>query len=259
MFGWLRERRRRRLRDQAVPGSWRELLGKRFVLFRRLPERDRCELLGHVHVLLAEKHFEGCGGQEITDEVRVLIAAEAAVLQLRRRATYFPTLYSILVYPDVYTVTMQEPTEGGFVIEETAENVGESWDTGSVVLSWKDVLRGAADRDDGCNVVLHEFSHQLDAENGQTEGMPQIDDPELRGRWPIVFEREYDRLCDLADRGRRTFIDEYGATHPSEFFAVATEHFFMEPVEFSRRHPELYNTLAAYYCQDPKSWGRRGE
>jgi len=257
VFGWLRERRRRRLRGQAVPDSWREMLDKRFVLFRRLCEDDRRELLGHVHVLLAEKRFEGCGGQSITDEVRVLIAAEASLLQLRRPAGYFPTLYSILVYPDVYTVTVQEPTEGGFVIEETSENVGESWDTGSVVLSWKDVLRGAADRDDGCNVVLHEFAHQLDAENGQTEGMPLIHDPELRERWPVVFEREYERLCELADRGRRTFIDDYGATHPSEFFAVATEHFFVEPVEFSRRHPELYRTLADYYRQDPKSWGLR--
>jgi len=259
MFGFLRERSRRRLREKPVPDSWRKFLEKRFALFRRLPQCDQDELLGHVHVLLAEKRFEGCGGLIINDEIRMLISAEASLLQLRRPATYFPNLYTILVYPDVYMVTVQEPAEGGFVIEETAGNVGESWDTGSVVLSWKDVLRGAADRDDGCNVVLHEFAHQLDAENGETEGMPLIRDAVLRARWPVVFEREYDRLCELASRGRRTFIDDYGATHPSEFFAVATERFFMEPVEFSRRHAELYQMLSAYYCQDPKSWGRPGQ
>lgn len=256
MFGILRERRRRSLRAQPVPAPWRDLLEKRFTLFRRLSDEDRDELLGHVHVMLAEKRFEGCGGLLLSDEIRVMICAQASVLQLHRDATYFPKLCTILVYPDVYMVTVQEPTDGGFVLEETVENVGESWDTGSIVLSWKDVLRGAADRDEGCNVVLHEFAHQLDAENGETDGMPKIADPVLRARWPVVFEREYERLCALTNRGRRTFIDDYGSTHPSEFFAVATEHFFMEPVEFSRRHPELYQTLAAYYRQDPRSWRR---
>jgi MtfA peptidase len=250
----LRDRRRRRLRGTPVPDEWRRLLEHRFVSFRRLSESDRSELLGHVQVILAEKRFEGCGGLELTDEVRVLIAAQAALLLLHRETDYYAGLFSILVYPDAYLVPVQHETDGGLVIQETLDHVGESWDTGSVILSWKDVVRGATERDHGCNVVLHEFAHQIDSEDGEADGSPRIDDPVLKERWKTVFEREYEKLCRLADKGRRTFIDEYGATHPSEFFAVATEHFFMEPVEFARRHPELYRVLAEFYRQDPNGW-----
>lgn len=251
-----RRRRRRRLRREPVPVQWGEILERRFVLFRRLDRGDREELLGHAQVLLAEKSFEGCGGLDVTEEMRVLVAAEASVLLLHRDVDYFPALSSILLYPEAYLVPTQFEAGGGLVVEETVDHIGESWETGSLILSWADVLRGAADRDHGCNVVLHEFAHQVDAETGETDGVPRIDDRDLRARWIRVFEAEYERLCELADRGRRTFIDEYGASHPSEFFAVATEHFFMEPNEFSRRHAELYRTLAEFYRQDPRSWGR---
>jgi Mlc titration factor MtfA (ptsG expression regulator) len=253
---FLRDRKRRHLRRAPVPEGWEALLDRRFVAFRRLGAADRAELLGHTRVILEEKRFEGCGGQELTDEVRVLIAAQASLLLLHRDTDYYPGLFSILVYPDAYMVPVQHETDGGLVIEETLDHVGESWDTGSVILSWRDVVRGAAGRDEGCNVVLHEFAHQIDGENGDTDGVPAIDDGELRERWQRVFEREYERLCAQADRGRRTFIDEYGASHPSEFFAVATEHFFMEPLEFSRRHPDLYRVLSAFYRQDPRGWAR---
>ncbi|MFN2374967.1 MAG: zinc-dependent peptidase [Candidatus Binatia bacterium] len=254
MMRFFRRRRRRAVSARPVPPRWSELLEHRFVAFRRLPEADRAELLGHVHVLLNEKRFEGCGGFEVTDEVRVLVAAQASLLLLHRDTDYFPGLLSILVYPDAYVVPVQYETGGGLVVEEEVDHIGESWDTGSLIVSWKDVLRGAAGNDRGCNVVIHEFTHQVDGETGDTDGLPRIDDPALRERWQRIFEKEYDRLCEMADRRRRTFIDEYGASHPSEFFAVATEHFFMEPVTFSRRHPELYRVLAEFWRQDPCRW-----
>lgn len=254
MMRFLRRRRRRAVRARPVPPRWIELLEHRFVAFRRLPASDRSELLGHVHVLLDEKRFEGCGGLEVTDEVRVLVAAQACLLLLHRDTDYFPGLLSILVYPDAYVVPVQYETGGGLVVEEEVDHIGESWDTGSLIVSWKDVLRGAAGNDRGCNVVIHEFTHQVDGETGDTDGLPSIEDPALRERWQRIFEKEYDRLCEMADRRRRTFIDEYGASHPSEFFAVATEHFFMEPVAFSRRHPELYRVLSEFWRQDPCRW-----
>lgn len=254
MIRFLRERRRRRLRALAADPAWIRILEHRFVAFRRLPAADRDELLGHVRVLLGEKRFEGCGGFVLTDEARVLIAGVASLLLLHRDTDYFPGLMSILVYPDAYVVPVQFETGGGLVVEEEVDHIGESWDTGSLILSWRDVLQGAAGRDRGCNVVLHEFAHQVDGETGETDGMPRIDDPALRERWKRVFEREYEKLGEMADRRRRTFIDEYGAEHPSEFFAVATEHFFMEPVAFSRRHAELYRVMTEFWKQDPARW-----
>ncbi len=258
MLGLLRNRRRSRLRSLPDDPSWTRVLEHRFVAFRRLPAEDRAELLAHTRVLLAEKRFEGCAGFEVTDEVRVLVLAQASLLLLHRETDYYPKLLSILVYPDAYIVPVQYETGGGLVVEEEVDHIGESWDTGSLIVSWKDVLRGAAGQDRGCNVVLHEFAHQVDGETGETDGLPRIDDPELRERWARVFEREYDRLGEMADRRRRTFIDEYGASHPSEFFAVATEHFFMEPTQFAKRHPELYRVLAEFWRQDPAKWGARG-
>lgn len=254
MIRLLRERRRRRLRAMPPDPEWLRTLEHRFVLFRRLGAEDRAELVGHTRVLLDEKRFEGCGGLDLTDEMRVLVGAQASLLLLHRQTDYFPKLFSILVYPDAYVVPVQFEAGGGLVVEDQVDHIGESWDTGSLIVSWRDVLAGAAGRDRGCNVVLHEFAHQVDGETGETDGVPRIEDPELRARWSRVFEREYDRLCELADRRRRTFIDEYGASHPSEFFAVATEHFFMEPVEFARRHAELYQVLAAFWRQDPARW-----
>jgi MtfA peptidase len=254
MLRALKRRRRRRLREQAADPAWEQILERRFVAWRRLPAVDRTELLGHTRVLLAEKQFEGCGGFELTDEARVLIAAQASLLLLHRESDYYPALMSILVYPDAYVVPVQYDAGGGLVVEDEIDHIGESWDTGSLIVSWKDVLRGAAGNDRGCNVVLHEFAHQIDGETGETDGVPPIDDPALLERWLTVFEREYDRLCELSDRRRRTFIDEYGAEHPSEFFAVATEHFFMEPATFSKRHAELYRVLAEFWKQDPNTW-----
>lgn len=254
MMRLFRERRRRLLREQADDPRWTAILEHRLVLFRRLSTQDRRELLAHTRVLLAEKRFEGCGGLELTDEIRVVVAAQAALLQLHREATYYPSLLSILVYPEAYVVPVQYETGGGLVVEEVVDHIGESWDTGSLIVSWSDVLRGAAGRDNGCSVVIHEFAHQIDGETGDTDGMPRIADAELRQRWTAVFEHEYERLVEMTGRRRRTFIDEYGAEHPSEFFAVATEHFFMEPQSFSRRHPELYRVLAAFWCQDPSAW-----
>jgi MtfA peptidase len=254
MIRALRRRRRSRLRAQAIDSSWERILQHRFVAWRRLPPEDRAELLGHTRVLVEEKRFEGCGGFELTDEARVLICAQASLLLLHRESDYYPNLLSILVYPDAYVVPVQYETGGGLVVEEQVDHIGESWDTGSLIVSWKDVLRGAAGNDRGCNVVLHEFTHQIDGETGDTDGVPRIEDAALRERWVRVFEREYDRLCEMSDRRRRTFIDEYGASHPSEFFAVATEHFFMEPATFAKRHAELYRVLADFWKQDPNTW-----
>jgi Mlc titration factor MtfA (ptsG expression regulator) len=254
MIRALRRRRRQKLRDASPNPAWDRILTHRFVAYRRLPAEDRAELLGHTRVLLEEKRFEGCGGFELTEEARVVIGAQASLLLLHRDTEYYPNCLSILVYPDAYIVPVQYEAGGGLVVEEEVDHIGESWDTGSLIVSWKDVLRGASGNDRGCNVVLHEFAHQVDSETGDTDGVPRIDDPALRERWIRVFEREYDRLCDMADKRRRTFIDEYGASHPSEFFAVATEHFFMEPQTFSKRHAELYRVLAEFWKQDPNGW-----
>lgn len=243
---------------QPLPQSWLEIIGRHVPYYRHLPPEDRQELHGLMQVFLAEKHFEGCGGLEMTDEIRVTIAAQACILLLHRDTDFYPGLFSILVYPDAYLAPVDDNDPSGARSDDVEEYTGESWDRGALVLSWKDVLDGAGDVRDGYNVVFHEFAHQLDSENGSDDGVPRLPRPSMYAAWSRVLGREYRRLVKDVERCRPTLLDDYGAEHPAEFFAVVTEFFFEMPVELERRHPELYGELRKFYRQDPASLVRRG-
>jgi Mlc titration factor MtfA (ptsG expression regulator) len=225
-------------------------------LYRELPTLDQRELLEHILVFLAEKSFEGCAGLVITDEIRVTIAAQACILLLHRKTHYYPGLDAILVYPHVYVAKHYERDAVGVVTEELRTRLGESWRDGAVVLAWDGVRAGAGDLRDGHNVVFHEFAHQLDSENGHANGGPVLPRRSMYIAWARVLGREYERLRRDAEYGHATVLDQYGATNPAEFFAVATESFFTAPHLLKARHPELYGELQLYYRQDPAGWGR---
>jgi len=248
---WLRERRRFRLRQRPFPREWNAILERNVPIYRRLLEADRSELRGHIHVFLAEKRFEGAGGQAITDEIRVTIAAHACVLLLHRTTDYYPGLYTVIVYPGAYVAdrTVREPL--GIVTERTETRLGESSSRGAVVLSWDAVEAAASDVGDCRNVVLHEFAHQLDAEDGSVDGAPVLADRSRYVVWARILGREYERLRRDTALGRQTVLDRYGATSPVEFFAVVTECFFSRPELLKAGHPELYGELRDYYQQDP--------
>jgi len=224
---------------------------KNVPFIRLLPVRDREELEGHVQVFLAEKRFEGCGGLAITDEVRVTIAAQACVLLLHRQADYYPQLVSILVYPTAYLVHGGRRTPEGLVAEGPQARLGESWARDVVVLAWDHVLAGAGDIHDGHNVVLHEFAHQLDQENGAGAGAPALPRRSMYVAWARVLGHDFEQLVRDVEHHHRTLIDRYGATSPAEFFAVVTETFFEKPRQLRSRHPELYALLKEFYRQDP--------
>lgn len=250
MFGF-KKRRRRKVREEPFPQAWLGILENDVVYFRRLSPEDRAELRGHIQVFLAEKTFEGCGGLEMTDEIRVAIAALACVLLLHRETDYYPALCTILVYPQQYSSYESEQLDDGVVVEGEDERLGESWYRGPVVLSWDDIQLAAAGEDDGHNVVFHEFAHQLDGETGEEDGAPLLSKGNQYADWQRVMKSEYERLIDYADNDRESVLDQYGAADPAEFFAVATEAFFEDPVRLKKRHPELYEQLMLFYQQDP--------
>lgn len=259
MFG-RRRRRRARLRATPPPPGWAAILERNFKHFRHLSPADRAELLGLMQVFLDEKHFEGCGGLELTEEIEVTIAAQACLLLLHRETDFYPGLDSILVYPAAYVASATRRLPDGTVEEGEQARLGESWTRGAVVLSWHDVLRGGLDAHDGHNVVLHEFAHQLDAEDGPVNGAPPLPQPGMHTAWARVLGAEYAHLLADIHRHRPTLIDPYGATNPAEFFAVATELFFEKPQAMRARHPELYDELRLFYAQDPagEDEGRSG-
>ena len=257
MFGFFKRRRRERLRLMPMPPGALRTLEAKVALYRRLPAGDRAELHGHIQVFLAEKRFEGCGGQGITEEVRLLIAAQACVLLLHRQTEYYPNLVSILVYPTTYLVPGGQSTPDGLVAEGTQARLGESWARDVVVLAWDSVLSGAADIHDGHNVVLHEFAHQLDQESGVGDGAPVLPRRSMYVAWARVLGHDFDQLVRDTAHHHRTLIDRYGATNPAEFFAVATETFFEKPRQLRSKHPELYLQLQQFYRQNPAEVGNR--
>ena len=259
MFGF-KKRRRRRLKSQEFPGEWQRIVERNIPHCKRLPPERRRELEGLIQVFLDEKEFEGCGGLTITDEIRVTVAAQACLLLLGRETDIYPELRSILVYPSTYVSRYSVQQPDGTVLEEEEPNLGESWANGYVILSWDEVARDSARGDDGRNLVLHEFAHQLDGESGASDGAPLLPEPSMYADWARVLGGEYKILVEKAGRRRRTLLDKYGAESPAEFFAVATECFFERPVELRREHPELYAQLRSFYNQDPVALaGRSGE
>lgn len=261
MFGFLRKRRRAKIRRRPFPEAWLGIIESQVPIYRHMPQAARAELLEHVLVFLEEKRFEGCGGLEMTDEIRVTIAAQACVLLLGRDVDYYPRLRSILVYPDTYVAPGTEWGEDGTLTEGPEHRLGESWTTGSVVLAWNASKRGAEGHHDGQNVVYHEFAHQLDQEDGLSDGAPVLgkrltrtDRHSIYVNWARIMQAEFDNLQASIAKGQDTLIDDYGATNPAEFFAVATETFFEKPRLLQKRHPKLYEQLRQYYCQDPASW-----
>lgn len=251
MLGWWRRRRRRKLRERPHPPEWEEILARRVPAAARLAPEDRRELLGLMQVFLAEKHFEGCGGLALSDEIRVTIAAQACLLLLHRETDFYPDCTSILVYPHAYVAHASERLPDGTIAEGPSVRLGESWQRDVVVLSWDDVVHGASDVRDGHNVVLHEFAHQLDQEGGTADGAPALPRRSMYVAWARVLGAEYERLLERIAQHRPTLLDPYAATSPAEFFAVATETFFEKPRALRARHPELYEQLRLFYRQDP--------
>jgi Mlc titration factor MtfA (ptsG expression regulator) len=250
MFDFFKKSRRAALRAQPLTEAERAVLKKNVPDLAHLDDADRKELEGLVRIFLAEKSFEGCGGLELTDEMKLTIAAQACRLLLHRETDIYPGVDSILVYPSAYRATGTR-SEGGIVIEGEEVRLGESWTRGVVVLAWDHVRAAAAQPSDGQNVVLHEFAHQLDGEDGAMDGAPELGARARYTTWARVLGHEFAELSSQLHAGRRGDIDPYGATNPAEFFAVVTEMFFEKGRALKRRHPELYAELAAFYKQDP--------
>lgn len=255
MTGYFKRRRRERLRAQPFPKEWRAIIERNVRLFARLPAADQSELLGHVLVFVDEKHFEGCGGLRLTDEMRVTVAAQACLLLLHRETDYYPRLTSILIYPTSYIVPEERHVGGGVWEEGEDVMLGHTQSRlNAVVLAWDETLHGARNVGDGSNLVFHEFAHQLDFEDSVTDGTPLLESPAQYASWARVLGTDFDRLRQAESEGANTLLDQYGATNPAEFFAVATEFFFDRPRELHAKHAALYEELRSFYRQDPAEW-----
>lgn len=255
MFGF-KKWRRRRLMQQSLPDEWLSILRKNVPYFRYLPPDLQDKLEGLINIFLKEKTFEGCAGLEVTDEIRITIAAQACILLLgiKDLSSFYEGLRSVLVYPEPYVAKVKNTHNSFFVEEGFEQRHGEAWSRGHVVLAWDEVQKGASDIHDGQNLVFHEFAHQLDYDYGATSQIESDNEHSSYLSWAWVVGNEYNNLLEALKRNQQTLIDEYGATNLAEFFAVVTEYFFEKPQELQQKHPELYQQLADFYQQDPAAY-----
>jgi Mlc titration factor MtfA (ptsG expression regulator) len=233
-MGWLTDWRRKRVlaRHSIDDALWRA--ATRGLAF--LPREGKLRELALL--FLAEKQFAGAHGLEVSDGMRVCIAAQACLPILELGLDWYAGWTGIVVYPG--------DDDAGVVHERDDALSGEAMPGGPVVLSWD-----ATAHDPYINVVIHEFAHKLDMLNGEADGMPPLPAGMDRRAWAAAFDEAYDGFCDAVDRGRDTWLDPYAAEHPSEFFAVISEAFFEDGRETRRRYPEVYEQLRRFYRQDP--------
>ena len=251
---WCRSKRqaRAKLLATALSDHQRAIVAEQVPLIQKLPSELRGKLEGKINVFLHQIEFIGCDGLEVTEEMRLSIAAQACILVVNSDAWY-KHLRTVLIYPGAFK--SQEIRHDGYVVtERETVRTGESWSRGPVVLSWEHTEQDAIDHKDGHNVVLHEFAHQIDGLSGHIDGAPILTKGQSFADWERVFIGAYERHVRNVEWGRTTVLDAYGTDGPEEFFAVAVEVFFERPSALKREEPAVYEQLSGLFRLEPASW-----
>ncbi len=250
VWRWLTERRRAHLLERPFPDEWREILERDVKAYALLAPDEQQHLRDLAQVFIAEKHWEGCGGLELDDRIRVTVAGSACLLILGRDHDLLAEVESILVYPSAVMLPEQPDgvfAAGGQVKHGSTAVLGVAHNRGGpVVLAWDAVLTGARNPKDGRNLVIHEVAHKIDFLDGAADGAPPLDDAATRREWARVCQAAFDAHAS----GEEHLLRPYATTNAAEFFAVATEVFFEKPKRMARELPELYGLLRDFYNLD---------
>jgi MtfA peptidase len=238
-----------RFHRHGMPQGGPALVVEHLAVWPLLDADEQRHLLHDIDHLLATKTWEAARGFALDDTVRVVIAAQAALLVLGLSLDHYREVSGIIVHPTTMRTHGERPgPSAGTVSADRLAVVGLAQGVrGPVVLAWDQALAGAHRSDPGSNVVLHEFAHKLDMLDGVVDGTPVLAH-DLRADWVRVCTEVYD---DLVAGVPRPPLRWYGATNPGEFFSVATELFFEQPNELQGLEPALYDVLLRFYRQDP--------
>ncbi len=254
MFRWFVNRRRKKLTRTPFLSLWEDIIRRNVGHYCFLEDAERDQLRALIQVFIAEKYWVGAGGLELTDEIRVTISAQACLLLLGLPHNYYKNVKSIIVYPS----TVVPPARKSGFFENTLAPVGpaqpiigQAFHKGPVIIIWDAALRGGRHPKSGHNVIYHEFAHKLDMLDGSADGTPPLKDRAEYRDWVQTCSDEYLRLKNRTEKGKKSFLNAYGATNEAEFFAVATEQFFDQPRLMIKHAPDLYRVLKNYYRQDP--------
>ncbi|MEP7301195.1 MAG: M90 family metallopeptidase [Caldimonas sp.] len=255
MTGWVqRWRRSRTLERRPIPEPLWQLTLARFPFLAARSPADLQALREMATLFLADKEFAGTRGLEVSDEMAVAIAAQACLPALKLGLDRLDGFVGIVVHEDAVVARREVQDDDGVVHAFDEELAGEAMHGGPVMLAWRDVDDAGASAVDGYNVVVHEFVHVIDMRGGVTAGLETVDPLSERGVWLNALADAHESFADAVERGEDTFLDPYGAEALEEFFAVASEVFFVAPTELRNEQPEVYELLKAFFRQDPAAF-----
>lgn len=242
------------LRDHPIDdGDWFSVT-RRMPLLMALGASEMARLRELATLFLHAKVFSGVQGLEVTDEIRIAVATQACVAILELDMSLYDGWVEIIMYPGAFRVQRPAEDEFGVVHEDDRALSGESWGEGPVILSWEDVRHDSFTPQPGYNVVIHEFAHKLDMQNGRANGMPPLHGGMSVSDWSTALSEAYAQLQARLEYDQRPAIDPYAATDPAEFFAVVCEYFFTDPCTLRGHCPAVYDQLRAYFRQNPLAW-----
>lgn len=241
------------MQRRPIPDALWQLTLRRFPFLQCRSADDMQALRRLCSLFLDAKEFHGAHGFEIRNDIVVAVAAQACLPILKLGLDHYDGFVGIVMHAGTVVATREQADEFGIVHAWEEELAGEAVAGGPVMLSWHDIHGAVAPDDDGpaFNVVIHEFAHVLDMRDGTPDGVPLLPDAAAQQRWIDVMEPEFERFCRWVDRGADTAIDPYGCNGLEEFFAVASEAFFVTPLALKEQQPALYRLLSSYYLQDP--------
>jgi Mlc titration factor MtfA (ptsG expression regulator) len=251
--GWQSARERSAVQRRAIPDDlWKRTLIRYPFLQRREPA-DAAELRRLTSLFLDRKEFDCTGGLKLTNALAVSIAAQAALPVLRLGLEHYDGFVGIVVHPEPVVARRSQADDDGVVHEYDEPLAGEAMEGGPMMLVWPDVRRAGQSAEQGYNVVIHEFAHVLDMADGLADGVPLLPPDIDHDAWCAVLDREYETFVARVEREEDTALDPYGASAVEEFFAVASESFFVDPLRLRAEHAALYEQFRNYYGQDPVS------
>lgn len=265
MQRWLDILRRGKPRSRDIPDRLWHLTLANFPFLAGPQETDVAGLRHLTGLFLGQKEFHGARGLRITDEIAVAIAAQACLPVLHIAAPYrglewYRDFVGIVVHAGPVRAQRETMDEAGVVHNYEELLTGEAMQDGPVTLSWQDVMDAGRSAQDGYNVVIHEFVHKIDMREGTARGCPPLPAGFMgaptaavaRKIWSSTLHAQYLDFCDrlsIAERfgGAAQWLDPYAAESIDEFFAVASEAYFVNPPFFARDFAALVPMFDAFF------------
>lgn len=248
------KRRWREAQQLAFSEEDRMILEEFFPPYPMLSAEEKIRLETRINYFLLHKRFKGASAITVTREMQLLIAAHACLIITNLEINeVYPGLKNIYVLESSY-VEKDNPINPSTGLPLHATRLGESWKRGPIILSWNDIKQSIDFPKRRHNLIIHEFSHQLDQRDGHMDGTPSLPNEQQYHLWANVMSREFTSLISKFRKNQKSDIDIYGATNEAEFFAVCMEYFFTDPVNLERKHPDIFSLFTEYFKLDPRKW-----